>query len=160
MIISKPPYQTGNPLHFKPQLITDNDYVRVQIWLQSYWSNPKKASVIDAVNVACQEQIISPVKHYLEGLAPSNIDIAEIFEKYFGVIPDNEEDQEFIRAASSLFFSRLWLERSMQVVRQTPWLCLRENKESVKAPVCVLCLERTGLKIVCHQWALRMPLII
>jgi predicted P-loop ATPase len=62
--------------------------------------------VIDAVNVACQEQIISPVKHYLEGLAPSNIDISEIFEKYFGVIPDNEEHRDFIGAASSLFFKQ------------------------------------------------------
>tara|TARA_B000000565_G_C23781677_1_gene376204 strand:- start:234 stop:1733 length:1500 start_codon:yes stop_codon:yes gene_type:complete len=106
MIISKPPYQTGNPLHFKPKQITDDDYVRVQIWLQSYWSNPKKASVIDAVNVACQEQIISPVKHYLEGLPPSTIDISEIFENYFGVIPDNDEHRDFIRAASTLFFKQ------------------------------------------------------
>ena len=63
MIISKPPYDTGNPAHFKPRPIRDNDYTKVQMWIQRNWGNVNKQVVIDAVNAACDEQTISPVRH-------------------------------------------------------------------------------------------------
>ena len=106
MIISKPPYDTGNPAHFKPRPINDNDYTKVQMWVQRNWGNVNKQVVIDAVNAACEEQTISPVRHYLEGLDESELDIATVFETYFGVVPENDEHQDFIRAASSLFLKQ------------------------------------------------------
>ncbi|MDA9855465.1 virulence-associated E family protein [Paracoccaceae bacterium] len=106
MIISKPPYDTGNPAHFKQRPIRDNDYTKVQMWIQRNWGNVNKQVVIDAVNAACDEQTISPIRHYLEGLGESELDISTVFESYFGVVPENDEHQAFIRAASSLFLKQ------------------------------------------------------
>ena len=106
MIISKPPCDTGNPAHFKPRPIRDNDYTKVQMWIQRNWGNVNKQVVIDAVNAACDKQTISPVQHYLEGLDESELDISTVFEIYFGVVPENNEHQAFIRAASSLFLKQ------------------------------------------------------
>ena len=106
MIISKPPYDTGKPDHFKPRPISDNAYTKVQMWVQRNWGNVNKQVVIDAVNAACDEQTISPVRHYLEGLGESELDISTVFERYFGVVPENDEHQAFIRAASSLFLKQ------------------------------------------------------
>ncbi len=106
MIISKPPYDTGNPAHFKPRPINDNDYTKVQMWVQRNWGNVNKQVVIDAVNAACEEQTISPVRLYLERLGESELDISTVFESYFGVVPENDEHQAFIRAASSLFLKQ------------------------------------------------------
>jgi predicted P-loop ATPase len=106
MIISKPPYDTGNPVHFKPRTIRDNDYTKVQMWIQRNWGSVNKQVVIDAVNAACDEQTISPVGHYLEGLNEIELDISTVFETYFGVVPENGEHCDFVRAASSLFLKQ------------------------------------------------------
>ena len=106
MVISKPPWQTGNPQHFKPRPLRDTDYTHTLIWLQRYWANATKQAVIDAVNAACERQIISPVRHYLEGLPDSDLDISSLFETYFGVKPRNEVEQEYVRAASEVFLKQ------------------------------------------------------
>ena len=106
MIIAKPPFVTGDPKHFKFRPIKDNDYTQVQMWIQRNWGHVNKNVVIDAVNAACEEQIISPVRHYLESLPASTLDIATVFETYFGVEPENDAHREFIYAASSLFLKQ------------------------------------------------------
>lgn len=106
MVISKPPFLTGDPKHFKPRPIKDNDYTQVQMWIQRNWGSVNKLNVIDAVNAACDNQVISPVRHYLESLPPSALDVATVFETYFGVEPENDVHREFIRTASSLFLKQ------------------------------------------------------
>jgi predicted P-loop ATPase len=76
------------------------------MWIQRNWGNVNKQVVIDAVNAACDEQTISPIRHYLEGLDESELDIATVFEVYFGVVPENDEQRAFIRVASSLFLKQ------------------------------------------------------
>jgi predicted P-loop ATPase len=106
MIIAKPPFVTGDPKHFKPRPIKDDDYIQVQMWIQRNWGHVNKNVVIDAVNAACGAQIISPVRHYLESLPASTLNIATVFETYFGVEPENDAHREFIHAASSLFLKQ------------------------------------------------------
>ena len=106
MVISKPPWQTGDPQYFKPRPLKDTDYTQTQIWLQRYWANASKNAVLDAVNAACEKQIISPVRHYLEQLPESNFDIHSFFETYFGVVPRDENEREYIREASRVFLTQ------------------------------------------------------
>ena len=106
MVISKPPWQTGDPKYFKPRPLKDTDYTQTQIWLQSNWANVSKNAVVDAVNAACEKQIISPVRHYLEQLPESNFDIHSFFETYFGVVPRDENEREYIREASRVFLTQ------------------------------------------------------
>ena len=73
MVIAKPPFVTGDPKHFKSRAIKDSDYTKVQMWIQLKWGHVNKNVVIDAVNAACEEQIISPVRHYLESLPASKL---------------------------------------------------------------------------------------
>jgi len=106
MLVAKPPFQSGNPKHFKARSIKDSDYTRVQMWIQKNWGHVTKNVVTDAVNAACEAQIISPVRHYLENLPPSTLDIETVFETYFGVKPEDDTHQKFIRAASSIFLKQ------------------------------------------------------
>lgn len=106
MLVAKPPFQPGNPKHFKPRPIKDSDYTHVQMWIQRNWGHVNKNVVIDAVNAACDAQIISPVRHYLENLPPSTLNIETVFETYFGVKPEDDTHREFIRTASSIFLKQ------------------------------------------------------
>ena len=106
MVISKPPWQTGDPKYFKPRPLKDTDYTQTQIWLQRNWANVSKNAVVDAVNAACETQIISPVRHYLEQLPESNFDIRSFFETYFGVVPRDEDERKYIREASRVFLTQ------------------------------------------------------
>lgn len=106
MLIAKPPFQTGDPKYFKPRPLTDTDYTRVRMWIERNWGKVKKEVVIDAVNAASEEQIISPVRHYLEGLPTNNYNIELFFEDYFGVVPENDLHRDFIRSASKLFLKQ------------------------------------------------------
>ena len=106
MVIAKPPFQTGDPRYFKPRPLADTDYTRVRMWIERNWGNVIKEVIVDAVNAACEEQIISPVRHYLEGLPSNDYDIEHFFEDYFGVIPENDLHRDFIRSASKLFLKQ------------------------------------------------------
>ena len=106
MIISKPPWQTGDPKYFKPRPLKDTDYTQTQIWLQRNWANVSKNSVVDAVNAACETQIISPVRHYLEQLSGSDFNIHNFFETYFGAVPRDENERMYIQEASRVFLTQ------------------------------------------------------
>lgn len=106
MVISKPPWQTGDPKHFKPRPLKDTDYTYTQMWLQRNWANASKNAVVDAVNAACQAQVISPVRHYLEQLIQSDFDICSLFETYFGVVARDEAEREYVREASRVFLTQ------------------------------------------------------
>ena len=54
---------------FKPHRLRDNDIIQTQVWLQKAgFRTIAKAAVIDAITLAANETIISPVRHYLEDL--------------------------------------------------------------------------------------------
>lgn len=106
MVISKPPWQSGDPKHFKPRPLRDTDYTQTQMWLQRNWANASKTAVVDAVNAACEIQIISPVRHYLERLPESAFDISHLFEAYFAVLPRDQAEQDYVREASRVFLTQ------------------------------------------------------
>ena len=83
--------------NFKPRMIKDADFLAAQVWLQrNGFPHLSKPVVIDAVIATAQESIISPVRHYLEGLEQQHqwspetheLKLHQLFETYFGVIPD------------------------------------------------------------------------
>ncbi|PXW70486.1 virulence-associated protein E [Loktanella sp. PT4BL] len=70
MVMTMPPNVAGNRNFFKPREIKDSDYVDVLRWFNlNGFLRANKATVCDVVDAACMENIISPVKHWLEGLA-------------------------------------------------------------------------------------------
>ena len=108
MVSRKPPYLTGDPRHFRPRDLTDNDYTMTNIWIDKHWGRCGRTAVIDAVNAASQTGIISPVRHYLETL-PAQADqelLSGAFERYFGVIPRDEAERDYVRAVSRMFFTQ------------------------------------------------------
>ena len=91
-IISKPPFYTGNPQHFKPIDIEDVHYTRTRMHIEKNWGSCNKQDVINAISAACYEQVISPVRHYLEALPPQDPSLLNnVLERYFGVIPTLDE---------------------------------------------------------------------
>ena len=76
------------------------------MWLQLNWANVGEKAVKRAVDAACRQNIISPVRHYLESLPESDFDIGSLFETYFGVIPKDEIEREYVQAASTLFLKQ------------------------------------------------------
>ena len=69
MVLVKPPGERGNPSFFKPREIKDSDYSRVAKWCnKNGLPTVNKNVIIDCVQELCEENIISPVRHYLEGL--------------------------------------------------------------------------------------------
>jgi len=106
MVIAKPPWQTGDPKYFKPRPLIDTDYTFTLMWLQLHWANVSKKAVVDAVDAACRNSIISPVRHYLESLPESDFDIGSLFETYFGVVPSDEMERDYVQAASALFLKQ------------------------------------------------------
>lgn len=54
---------------FKPHRLRDQDVIHIQRWMQQNgFRNAAKQPVIDAITLAAHENIISPVRHCLEGL--------------------------------------------------------------------------------------------
>ena len=106
MVVSKPPWQSGDPKYFKPRPLRDTDYTQTLMWLQRNWANATKNAVVDAVNAACELQVISPVRHYLEQLPESDYDITRLFENYFGVLPRDQAEQDYVREASRVFLTQ------------------------------------------------------
>lgn len=54
---------------FKPHQLRDVDILVAMVWLQrNHFPNIKKETVANAITLAAHEQIISPVRHYLEDL--------------------------------------------------------------------------------------------
>ncbi len=107
MIMSKPPGERGNPKFFKPRQLKESDYVKVIKWLnQNGFPSINKHLVIDCVQELCEENIISPVRHYLEGLSfDPNKDEPQLsiwMETYLGVKPRSEEEKLYVQAVSRL----------------------------------------------------------
>ena len=130
MVFAKPPFQTGNPLHFKPRPLADTDYTRVRMWIERNWGSVNKEVVMDAVDAASEEQIISPVRHYLEDLPLSEYNIEHFFEDYFGVIPEDDLHKDFIQGASKLFLKQA-VARAVQPGCKADIVVVLEGKQGI-----------------------------
>ena len=107
MVISKPPGERGNPSFFRPRDVKDSDYTKVLKWLnQNGFPTINKQLVIDCVQELCEENTISPVRHYLEGLEfDPESDISQLstwMESFLGVRPKSPEEELYIQAVSRL----------------------------------------------------------
>ena len=107
MVMSKPPGERGNPSFFKPRQLKESDYTKVLKWLnQNDFPSVSKQLVIDCVQELCEENIISPVRHYLESLAfDPQIDEPQLsfwMERYLGVEPTTDEERRYVEAVSRL----------------------------------------------------------
>ena len=107
LLIKKPPNQTGNPAHFKDRELEDHDYTKIIRWInRNGFPRVSKHVVVDVVNELCREQLIAPVRHYLEDLQfDANKDTPQLSSwmiNYLGVKPENEEERKYIEAVSRL----------------------------------------------------------
>ena len=107
LLIKKPPDQTGNPAHFKDRELQDDGYTKIVRWInRNGFPRVSKHIVVDVVNELCREQIISPVRHYLEDLkfepSKDKPQLSNWMVNYLGVNSQNEEEQKYIEAVSRL----------------------------------------------------------
>ena len=111
MMLVKPPGERGNPSFFKPREIKDSDYSRVAKWCnKNGLPTVNKSVIIDCVQELCEENIISPVRHYLEGLrfdpACHEPQLSHWMERYLGAKPESPEERQYIEAVSRLSLIR------------------------------------------------------
>ena len=107
MVLEKPPGERGNPNLFKPRDIRDSDYTKVIKWLnQNGFPTVNKQLVIDCVQELCEDNIISPVKAYLESLkfdpVSDKSQLSTWMEIYLGVKPRSPSEKQYVRAVSRL----------------------------------------------------------
>jgi len=107
MVITKPPGERGNPNLFRPRDIRDSDYTKVIKWLnQNGFPSVNKQLVIDCVQELCEDNIISPVKAYLEPLKfdpeSDKSQLSTWMEIYLGVKPRSPDEQQYVQAVSRL----------------------------------------------------------
>ena len=107
MVLVKPPGERGNPSFFKPREIKDSDYSRVAKWCnKNGLPTVNKNVIIDCIQELCEENIISPVRHYLEGLrfdpASHEPQLSHWMERYLGAKPGSPEERQYIEAVSRL----------------------------------------------------------
>jgi len=105
--LEKPPGERGNPNLFKPRDIRDSDYTKVIKWLnQNGFPTVNKQLVIDCVQELCEDNIISPVKAYLESLkfdpVSDKSQLSTWMEIYLGVKPRSPSEKQYVRAVSRL----------------------------------------------------------
>ena len=84
---------------FKPRRLRDQDVIHTQRWMQQNgFRNVAKQTVMDAITLAADENIISPIRHYLEGLEQtikwsptSHVSLLDrLFVDYFGSPEDHQ----------------------------------------------------------------------
>ena len=83
MMMRPLPHSRGNPKLFSPRTIIDNDISNVRAWFNRHlkWMRVTKSDVQDAIQAAARENIVSPVRHYLEGLPVTSVERARAFLK-------------------------------------------------------------------------------
>ena len=104
--MAKPPGERGNPSFFKPRQLRESDYTKVLKWPnQNGFPSVSKQLVIDCVQKLCEENIVSPVRHYLESLVfdPQRDEPQFSFwmERYLGVEPATDEERRKVQSYTS-----------------------------------------------------------
>ena len=79
---------------FKPRPLGDDDYVHTLSWFnRNGFPRAKKETIVDCMETVSKENVLSPVRHYLEDLetkgAWDNIQrLPLLFQDYFGTVED------------------------------------------------------------------------
>jgi len=107
LLVKKPPDQPGNPVHFKDREIQDHDYSKIVRWInRNGFPRVSKHVVVDVVNELSREQIIAPVRHYLEDLkfdpSKDKRQLSNWMINFLGVNPATEDERKYIEAVSRL----------------------------------------------------------
>lgn len=107
MLLKQMPGRAGNPSFFKPRELRDSDTTYALRWLnRNGYKRASKAIVIDCVQALCEENTISPVRHYLEArVFDPKTDKQQLscwMESYLGVKPKDDEEKAYVRAVSRL----------------------------------------------------------
>lgn len=105
MLLKRVPMTAGNPNLFRPREIRDDDYIDIISWFNSNgFPNASKNTVIDCADKACMENIISPVKHWLESLEVEDEDddlLDQWAFKYLDIKADDPLEAEYVRQVTS-----------------------------------------------------------
>ena len=112
MLLKRIPGTTGS---FEQRELQDGDYIDIVDWFNcNGYPTANKNIIVDCTDRECTRNIISPVRHYLEGLGENlakkgpqarQPEVLDMFlETYLGVIPKSPEQAVYIRAVS-----RKWL---------------------------------------------------
>jgi predicted P-loop ATPase len=109
MVMERIPGTKGT---FTPREIRDSDYISVLRWFnQNGFLRANKNTICDAVDAACMESIISPVKHWLERMgekAEQNPQPREYLDTWavamLGVEPQSDQHASYVYEVS-----RKWL---------------------------------------------------
>ena len=107
LVLQKPPHETGNPTQFKPRELRDSDFTGVCRWLnRNQFPSASKSLVVDVVQAVSEQNVISPIKHYLESLTfKPDIDPPQLetwMETFLGVVVASETEREYVRAVARL----------------------------------------------------------
>ena len=105
-VIKNPPYEPETGEAYNPRDLRDDDYSQTQVWLnKNGFPTVGREPVISAVNLACRDAIISPVRHYLESLTfdPDNDQalLANWLEDYLGVETKIECERKYVQAIAT-----------------------------------------------------------
>lgn len=107
MLLKQLPGRAGNPTFFKPRELKDSDTTYVLRWLnRNGYLRVSKLVVIDCIQALCEENNISPVRHYLEGLqfdpSTDQHQLSTWMQDYLGVNPKDEDEKAYVQAVSRL----------------------------------------------------------
>ena len=107
MLLKQLPGRAGNPTFFKPRELKDSDTTYVLRWLnRNGYLRVSKLVVIDCIQALCEENTISPVRHYLEGLqfnpSTERHQLSTWMQDYLGVYPKDDDEKAYVQAVSRL----------------------------------------------------------
>ena len=108
IIVARPlPSTRGNPNLHRPRPLQDSDITKTRMWLERRmkWPKVSKSETFDAIDAAARENVISPVRHYLEALPPIAAEdarsyLGEVLKTHFGL-------REFNSHPDALRFSQI-----------------------------------------------------
>lgn len=108
MVMQQIPSAAGNPDKFRPREIKDSDYISVVRWFNmNGFLRANKNTICDVVDASCHENIISPVRHYLEDLgrkAEENPEDDDYLDQWairmLGVEPQSDEHRLYVYEVS------------------------------------------------------------
>jgi len=103
MVLKRIPATTGK---FSPREIRDSDYTDVVSWFnRNGFPSATKTTICDCVDAICNENIISPVKHWLLDLVDDRTTTADEdalldvwLERFLGVQPKNDRERTYVSA--------------------------------------------------------------
>jgi hypothetical protein len=147
MVANKPPNEPGNPNLFKLRDIKETDYNKVAKWLNvNGFSTLAKQIVIDAVAELCEDNLISPVRNYLENLsfdpASDEPQLSLWMQRYLGVLTDGDNRKDYVEAVSRLVLIQA-VARALDPGCQADTVPILEGKQGVGKSTALRILHST-----------------